>query len=98
MKGMFGNVTASSSQDSFAPRKNGDAGMIYPSELWWKDNYDMIKRCGYELRPRYSPDWEPSWITTGKDFFTVEDGQPCLVSPTLLVPAALTDYTSYGLH
>jgi hypothetical protein len=31
------------------------------------------------LRTIPYPMWEPSWIATGKDFFSTEDGQPNLL-------------------
>ncbi|KAI9451013.1 hypothetical protein BJY52DRAFT_1419337 [Lactarius psammicola] len=50
-------------------------GTLVNSELWWRDRYRDIQERGYKLRPRYQPDWEPSWIKSKKDFFLVEDGQ-----------------------
>ena len=57
-------------------RKIGDLVM---TERWWRDRYDEIAEHGYELRPRYRPNWQPSWLKSGKDFYTVEDGQPTIV-------------------
>jgi hypothetical protein len=54
-------------------------GSLFRSEEWWRDQYDDIYNRGYQLRPRYHPSWEPSWIRSGRDFFTVEDGQPSTV-------------------
>ncbi|KAH9023964.1 hypothetical protein EDB85DRAFT_2075234 [Lactarius pseudohatsudake] len=42
---------------------------------WWRDHCNDIADRGYRLRPRYHPQWEPSWFNKGKDFYTVEDGQ-----------------------
>ncbi|KAH9045908.1 hypothetical protein EDB83DRAFT_2190659, partial [Lactarius deliciosus] len=50
-------------------------GVLFSSELWWRDRYRDIGTSGYRLRPRYDPDWQPSWKTSRKDFFTTEDGQ-----------------------
>jgi len=55
-------------------------GTLYRNEEWWRDQYYDIYNRGYALRPRYLPMWEPSWIETGKDFFSTEDGQPSIVS------------------
>ena len=55
-------------------------GTLFRNEEWWRDQYYEIYNHGYELRPRYHPNWEPSWIGLGKDFFAVEDGQPSIVS------------------
>ncbi|KAJ2936277.1 hypothetical protein H1R20_g817, partial [Candolleomyces eurysporus] len=30
-------------------------------EVYWKDNYTWLLESGYRLRPRYHPDWIPSW-------------------------------------
>ena len=55
-------------------------GTLFKNEEWWRDQYYDIHNRGYELRPRYHPNWQPSWIRLGSDFFTVEDGQPSIVS------------------
>lgn len=57
-----------------------EIGSLFDSERWWRDQYRVIENDGYRLRPRYHPEWEPSWKTSGKPFFTMEDGQPTLVS------------------
>ncbi|KAF9557947.1 hypothetical protein CPC08DRAFT_736568 [Agrocybe pediades] len=31
-------------------------------EVYWRDHYDWLYQCGYELRPRYHPSWVPSWV------------------------------------
>jgi hypothetical protein len=54
-------------------------GTLVESEKWWRDHYLSIETHGYKLRPRYHPDWEPSWIKTGKVFYEVEDGQVTIV-------------------
>ncbi|KAH9954057.1 kinase-like domain-containing protein [Russula dissimulans] len=54
------------------------AGTLVASEEWWRDHYNDIESHGYRLRPRYHPRWEPSWITSKKHFFAVEDGQPTI--------------------
>ncbi|KAI0629598.1 kinase-like protein [Trametes polyzona] len=33
-------------------------------ELLWQKRYRHLKGHGYLLRPRYSPDWKPSWLGT----------------------------------
>ncbi|KAI0629604.1 kinase-like domain-containing protein [Trametes polyzona] len=37
---------------------------LLPSEARWRDRYDFLQRRGYVLRPRYHPEWEPSWLGT----------------------------------
>jgi len=71
-----------------------EIGSLFDSERWWRDQYGEIENNGYRLRPRYHPEWEPSWKRSGKPFFTMEDGQPTLVSvvcqmlPTLTLASA----------
>jgi hypothetical protein len=66
-------------------------GTLFRNEEWWRDQYHDIYNRGYELRPRYHPNWEPSWIELRKDFFSVEDGQPSIVSDPLLALSILID-------
>ena len=37
------------------------------SELFWRDQFDWLLRSGYEHRPRYGPDWAPSWLNETDD-------------------------------
>ncbi|KAI0669462.1 kinase-like domain-containing protein [Trametes maxima] len=37
---------------------------LLPSEVSWKNRYDFLKARGYLLRPRYHPEWKPSWTGT----------------------------------
>ena len=57
-----------------------EPGTLLDSEVWWRDHSKVLENHGYRLRPRYRPDWVPSWKKSGKEFYTVEDGQPTLVS------------------
>jgi hypothetical protein len=73
---------------------NGQEGDLNMTEWWWRDRYVEIAEHGYNLRPRYRPNWKPSWLKSGKDFFTVEDGQPTIVrvaTITLLSSAYVSD-------
>jgi hypothetical protein len=56
-----------------------EPGTLLDSELWRRDHCNVLENHGYTLRPRYRPDWVPSWKKSGKEFYTVEDGQPTLV-------------------
>ncbi|KIJ69909.1 hypothetical protein HYDPIDRAFT_171871 [Hydnomerulius pinastri MD-312] len=38
---------------------------LLTDELFWRDRYTFFLNRGYKLRPRYHPDWVPSW--EGKD-------------------------------
>jgi hypothetical protein len=30
-------------------------------EVYWRDKYQWLLDSGYKLRPRYHPEWVPSW-------------------------------------
>ncbi len=38
---------------------------LITSERFWRDRQPHIQQHGYLLRPRYSPNWVPSWL--GRD-------------------------------
>ena len=50
------------------------------TEIFWRDNFTWFKDQGYQLRPRFAPDWIPSWKGTSKFRLQCEDGHPLLVS------------------
>jgi len=52
-------------------------GELLESEKRWRDRYFYLKQCGYTLRPRYHPDWKPSWLGTGMPADIFED---CIMS------------------
>ena len=52
-----------------------DHGQLTESELWWSKHYTWLKDNGYILRPRYAPDWTPSWRGTKKNRIMCEDGR-----------------------
>ncbi|KAG6871495.1 hypothetical protein C0992_011122, partial [Termitomyces sp. T32_za158] len=37
------------------------AGNLWINEVFWADLQPYLLSCGYQLRPRYRPDWVPSW-------------------------------------
>ncbi|KAJ7652091.1 kinase-like domain-containing protein [Mycena polygramma] len=41
--------------------QHGVTANLIPFEVFWRDHCDHILQHGYELRPRYRPDWVPSW-------------------------------------
>ena len=61
-------------------RRPRDHSVLEPGELYWRDHYDWLQQRGYMLRPRYKPDWIPSWTGTNKLPLLCEDGQGALVS------------------
>ncbi|KAJ7782459.1 hypothetical protein DFH07DRAFT_900876 [Mycena maculata] len=40
--------------------------LLLGTEPFWREHYVWLEACGYRLRPRYHPDWVPSWITNPK--------------------------------
>ncbi|KAG5349244.1 hypothetical protein E4T56_gene5917 [Termitomyces sp. T112] len=52
-----------------------NVGGLTPAEYLWRDHYDFLKERGYTLRPRYHPEWIPSWLGTDKCFTKCEDGR-----------------------
>lgn len=44
-------------------------------EVFWRDHYVWLKQTGYLLRPRYNPEWIPSWKGTTESYLLCEDGQ-----------------------
>lgn len=57
-----------------------DVNQLAPNEIWWSQHFDWLKDRGYLLRPRYAPNWVPSWKGTKKDRFVCEDGNVPMVS------------------
>ncbi|KAJ7652088.1 hypothetical protein DFH06DRAFT_995717 [Mycena polygramma] len=45
--------------------RHGITADLIPFEVFWRDHFHHILQHGYELRPRYRPDWVPSWKTWG---------------------------------
>ncbi|KAJ6461324.1 kinase-like domain-containing protein [Mycena sanguinolenta] len=36
-------------------------------EKWWVEQQPVLLSCGYALRPRYHPEWTPSWESPGNE-------------------------------
>ena len=70
---------SSSVVNNTSTASNRQIGALVTTEQWWRDRYNEIAENGYQLRLRYHPSWQPSWLKSGKDFYTVEDGQPTIV-------------------
>ncbi|KAJ7159791.1 kinase-like domain-containing protein, partial [Mycena filopes] len=60
---LTGPTMSGSSSLPAAPLESKD-DLYVGDERWWVDNYAFILAQGYKLRPRYHPDWIPSWWTT----------------------------------
>ena len=53
---------------------NGDhLGSMSPAEIFWADHYRWLESQGYKLRPRYHPDWIPTWKKSNKWVLRCED-------------------------
>ncbi|EIW54128.1 kinase-like protein [Trametes versicolor FP-101664 SS1] len=46
---------------------------LLPSEIFWNERYRYLEESGYVLRPRYAPNWKPSWSGTNLDPMYCED-------------------------
>ncbi|TBU31671.1 kinase-like domain-containing protein [Dichomitus squalens] len=49
-------------------------GALSLTEIWWRDHQVWLQERGYMLRPRYRPDWIPSWASGKGKFWDYEDG------------------------
>ncbi|KAH9920132.1 uncharacterized protein B0H18DRAFT_1025250 [Fomitopsis serialis] len=74
-----------------AQPSTADAGMpaaqipggLAKHEYFWRDRQPWLQERGYMLRPRYMPDWKPSWLGTDRDYELCEDGQSTMVDTIL---------------
>lgn len=53
---------------------------LIPFEVFWRERYRYLKEAGYVLRPRYKPDWKPSWADTELSPNRFEDSVMLMVS------------------
>ena len=58
----------------FPELRQTDKNMTPRGETFWREHQVWLESCGYMLRPRYRPGWEPSWLTSGKNPRSCEDG------------------------
>ncbi|KIJ16754.1 hypothetical protein PAXINDRAFT_168241 [Paxillus involutus ATCC 200175] len=72
-------------------------GQLSEPELWWSQHYEWFKDNGYLLRPRYAPDWTPSWRGTNKNWFLCEDGRVAKFASRILDGTRLSDGTRVTL-
>lgn len=63
-------------------------------EIWWRDHYKWLDERGYQLRPRLTPGWVPSWL--GKDVWPrfCEDFETHIV--TLFILSTSISITSHS--
>jgi len=50
-----------------------DFSTLHGGERYWRDRQQWLASCGYMLRPRYRPDWVPSWGTDDLRWWLYED-------------------------
>lgn len=62
-------------REFFGDNPRIEPGGIRPYESWWIERQKALEQAGYMLRPRYHPDWKPSWAGTHKYPHRFEDGQ-----------------------
>ncbi|KAG2051565.1 hypothetical protein BDR06DRAFT_983513 [Suillus hirtellus] len=60
--------------EAFGAERERRPGTLTAYEVWWCQQYQWLKRKGYLLRPRYAPEWVPSWEGLRCHPFTCEDG------------------------
>ncbi|KAI0040834.1 hypothetical protein FA95DRAFT_1549370 [Auriscalpium vulgare] len=50
-------------------------GGITHFEEWWVKHREWLEECGYKLRARYQPGWQPSWNRDTEFYPRFEDGR-----------------------
>ncbi|KAE9405942.1 hypothetical protein BT96DRAFT_811501 [Gymnopus androsaceus JB14] len=74
-----------------AARSLPEPGLHDPSEEWWAGHFVFLKERGYMMRPRYRPDWKPSYTLDYSDrYLDFEDGQKS-VHPYVMDAVRLSD-------
>lgn len=83
----------------FLDKPSGWRGEVGGPEIWWVERQEALEQAGYMLRPRYRTGWKPSWVTTGKHYSKVEDGQSLSVSAGSFSSSARThELTAARVH
>ncbi|TFY60134.1 hypothetical protein EVG20_g7533 [Dentipellis fragilis] len=54
---------------------SANPGIVVGQEAWWRDHYNWLLESGYQLRPRYHPDWTRPWAGTDGFYLDFEQGQ-----------------------
>ncbi|KAG2129474.1 kinase-like domain-containing protein [Suillus clintonianus] len=60
--------------EAFGAERERRPGILTVYEVWWCQQYQWLKDKGYLLRPRYAPEWVPSWEGLQCHPFDCEDG------------------------
>jgi hypothetical protein len=76
-----------SNSRSHGESRDRQAASLVVTEKWWRDRHyeKRLTELGYKLRPRYHPQWQPSWLMCDKEIYPVEDGQATIVRVTVHV-------------
>ncbi|KAF8844597.1 hypothetical protein BDN67DRAFT_962981 [Paxillus ammoniavirescens] len=82
---------------AFGSMHTTEDGQLSEPEVWWSQHYEWFKDNGYLLRPRYAPDWTPSWRGTNKNWFLCEDGRVAKFASRILDGTRLSDGTHVTL-
>lgn len=77
---------------SSAVAKEEEEQELTGEEIFWRDHYVWLSEAGYALRPRYKPDWKPSWIGARKHPFDCEDGIFLIVRPNVSTTHTIPQY------
>ncbi|KAJ3776849.1 kinase-like domain-containing protein [Lentinula raphanica] len=80
------DTTLEDSEDSNLYNKS-----LWPSEVFWRDHYEWLKNKGYLLRPRYHPDWVPSWSESTLFPYRFEDSRIQILIPNNLDAIRIAD-------
>nr|GAT59158.1 predicted protein [Mycena chlorophos] len=81
------------------PRKSPGTSISQLSkhEIYWRDRYDWLKECGYELRPRFRPGWTPSWQTDSNRLASLSEDGWSLMSGAIIDAVRIQDKTQVSL-
>ena len=72
--------STSENTEEIITRRRETPGAINSLERYWRRHQKWLEKSGYMLRPRYKPEWVPSWTGTKRDYSEYEDGQMTFVS------------------
>jgi hypothetical protein len=54
-------------------------GYLSKEEVYWRDHQKWLLENGYRLRPRYEPNWIPSWKRLNKFMLLCDDAYELVV-------------------
>ncbi|KAG1753331.1 kinase-like domain-containing protein [Suillus lakei] len=69
------SLRAQKERAAFGAEHERRSGALSPDETWWSQQYQWLRGQGYLLRPRYAPDWVPSWEGSKRVASDCEDRQ-----------------------